>query len=124
MQKLKLAAAVAGVITLAGCSDYDGSEVTREPTGPTFGYQFTDKESGDPISGTVTYKDHDGNVEEVYEVKDGAPDGTITYYFKNGDVSQHVVMSAGRMSGERKIYCDSNHDQLQMESDHGAEPDQ
>jgi antitoxin component YwqK of YwqJK toxin-antitoxin module len=124
MKELKIILATWLVVAsamLAGCkSEYDSSEVIQRSQGSAFNDEYTEKKSGDKISGTVVTKRGD-KVTRIVEVEDGKPNGDWTSYFDNGKIEQHVTLKAGIIVGVRKTFCENNPDQIKWSEDHSSE---
>lgn len=106
MRILKTVFALSGLAALSGCgSEYDSSEVKiKKEGGSEYAALFTEKESGEPITGTVAFKGNE-RIYQTVEVVDGKANGEWIKYYDEGSVHIRTTLKDGQHVGVMTEYC-------------------
>lgn len=106
MRHLKTAIALACLTSLAGCSsEYDSSEIKTKDRSLHYTSEFLEKESGDPITGTVVFK-RDETVVKSIQVVDGKVTGEWIDYSNDGKLLRTATLENGVEVGVKTQYCE------------------
>lgn len=122
MRSLKAAIALASMTALAGCSsEYDSSEVTINKEHWKYAAEFVENESGDPITGTVVFK-NDEKVFKAIEIVGGKATGEWVEYRDDGSVELSTSLKEGEQVGLTNRYCQGeSKDQIRESQDYSGD---